>query len=93
MWKTIIALLAEKFTVIARDLPGIGDSAIPKDGLDMKTPMTALAIGAERANGQVLEEQLKLVAPEPTVGVLKSTGHWILEENPKETIEALMSFL
>jgi pimeloyl-ACP methyl ester carboxylesterase len=30
-------VLAERFTVIAPDLPGIGDSAIPNDGLDMKT--------------------------------------------------------
>src|SRR6267378_6047895 len=37
MWKPIIPLLAERFTVIAPDLPGIGDSAIPRDGLDMKT--------------------------------------------------------
>src|SRR5437660_1730413 len=37
MWKPIIPLLAERFTVIAPDLPGIGDSAIPADGLDMKT--------------------------------------------------------
>jgi len=37
MWRPIIPLLAAKFTVIAPDLPGIGDSAIPKDGLDMKT--------------------------------------------------------
>ena len=37
MWKPIIPLLAKKFTVIAPDLPGIGDSGIPKDGLDMKT--------------------------------------------------------
>ena len=37
MWKPIVPLLAEKFTVIAPDLPGIGDSAIPKNGLDMKT--------------------------------------------------------
>jgi alpha-beta hydrolase superfamily lysophospholipase len=29
MWRPIIPLLAEKFTVIAPDLPGIGDSAIP----------------------------------------------------------------
>src|SRR5258707_15147929 len=29
MWKPIIPLLAEKFTVIAPDLPGIGDSSIP----------------------------------------------------------------
>src|ERR1700720_3928842 len=37
MWRPIIPLLAERFTVIAPDLPGIGDSAIPTDGLDMKT--------------------------------------------------------
>jgi pimeloyl-ACP methyl ester carboxylesterase len=37
MWRPIIPLLAEKFTVIAPDLPGIGDSDIPRDGLDMKT--------------------------------------------------------
>ena len=37
MWKPIMPLLAERFTVIAPDLPGIGDSAIPADGLDMKT--------------------------------------------------------
>src|SRR6201997_3162348 len=37
MWRPPIPQLAEKFTVIAPDLPGIGDSSIPKDGLDMKT--------------------------------------------------------
>src|SRR5438445_9281603 len=35
MWKPIIPLLAEKFTVIAPDLPGIGDSSIPADKIDM----------------------------------------------------------
>ena len=37
MWTPIFPSLAEKFTVIAPDLPGIGDSSIPSDGLDMKT--------------------------------------------------------
>jgi len=37
MWRPLIPLLAEKFTVIAPDLPGIGESDIPADGLDMKT--------------------------------------------------------
>ena len=36
MWRPLIPTLAERFTVIAPDLPGIGDSAIPADGLDMK---------------------------------------------------------
>ena len=238
MWRPIIPLLAEKFTVIAPDLPGIGDSAIPKDGLDMKTAairihalakslgiekarvvghdiglmvayayaaqfpaeteklvlmdaflpgvagwesvynnpgiwhfrfngptpealvrgreriyfehfwnnfaadkkrslskadraayaaayarpgrmragwayfvsfgtavkdfaelsqtklsMPTLAIGGERANGKVLGHQLKVVASDSVVVVLKHTGHWVLEENPKETTEALIMFL
>jgi len=238
MWKPIMPLLAEKFTVIAPDLPGIGDSEIPKDGLDMKTAairihalvkslaiekarvvghdiglmvayayaaqfpseteklvvmdaflpgvagwedvynnpsiwhfrfngptpealvrgrertyfehywndfaankshsiseadrvayaeayarpgrmragwayfvsfqqaaqdfallsqvkltMPVLAIGGEKANGTLLGQQMKIVASDATMVVLKNTGHWVLEENPKETIEALQKFL
>src|SRR6516165_3362863 len=37
MWTPVIPRLAEKFTVIAPDLPGIGDSGIPAEGLDMKS--------------------------------------------------------
>src|SRR5215831_20515102 len=37
MWRPLIPRLIDKFTVIAPDLPGIGESDIPKDGLDMKT--------------------------------------------------------
>ena len=238
MWKPIIPPLAEKFTVIAPDLPGIGDSAIPKDGLDMKTAairihalakslgiekarvvghdiglmvayayaaqfpteteklvlmdaflpgvagwetaynhpgiwhfrfngptpealvrgreriyfehfwndfaadkkrslskadraaytaayarpgrmragwayfisfgqaardfaqlsqtklsMPALAIGGEKADGELLGQQMKIVASDAQVVVLKKTGHWVLEENPKGTTDALMNFL
>ncbi len=238
MWRPIIPLLAEKFNVIAPDLPGIGDSAIPKDGLDMKTAairvhalakslgvdkarvvghdiglmvayayaaqfpaeteklvlmdaflpgvagwetvynnpgiwhfrfngptaealvrgrervyfqhfwndfaadknrslskadraayaaayarpgrmragwayfvsfgqaakdfaqlsqtklsMPSLAIGGEQANGDLLGQQIRAVASEAKVVVLKNTGHWVLEENPKETTDALINFL
>ena len=238
MWKPILPLLAEKFTVIAPDLPGIGDSSIPRDGLDMKTAairvhalvkslgiakarvvghdiglmvayayaaqfpaeteklavmdaflpgvagwenvynhpkiwhfrfngptpealvrgreriyfdffwndfaadktrslpnadraayaaayarpgrmragweyfvsfqqaaqdfaqlsrtkltMPVLAIGGEKANGAVLGEQMKLVAENATEIVLKNTGHWVLEEQPKQTTDALLKFL
>ncbi len=37
MWKPLAIVLAPKFTVIAPDLPGIGDSSIPNSGIDMKT--------------------------------------------------------
>jgi pimeloyl-ACP methyl ester carboxylesterase len=36
MWRPLIPRLAERFTVIAPDLPGIGDSDIPKGPVDMK---------------------------------------------------------
>jgi pimeloyl-ACP methyl ester carboxylesterase len=54
MWRSIIPLLAERFTVIAPDLPGIGDSDIPADGLDMKSAAIrirelARSLGVERA--------------------------------------------
>jgi pimeloyl-ACP methyl ester carboxylesterase len=35
MWRPLIPKLAERFTVIAPDLPGIGDSAIPSTPADM----------------------------------------------------------
>src|SRR5215469_10337160 len=37
MWRPLIDKLKDKFTIIAPDLPGIGDSDIPKSGSDMKT--------------------------------------------------------
>src|ERR1700739_946570 len=36
MWAPILQALAAKFTVVAPDLPGIGDSSIPTDGINMK---------------------------------------------------------
>ncbi|HYA27434.1 MAG TPA: alpha/beta hydrolase, partial [Acidobacteriota bacterium] len=58
-----------------------------------KLPIPALAIGGEKANGEVLGDQLKAVASDPRIVVLKNTGHWVLEENPQGTTDALMSFL
>ena len=58
-----------------------------------KLTMPVLAIGGEKANGEVLGKQAELVATDVTVIVLKNTGHWIMEEQPKETTEALKKFL
>jgi pimeloyl-ACP methyl ester carboxylesterase len=58
-----------------------------------KLTMPVLAIGGEKANGEVLGKQAKLVATDVTVVVLKNTGHWVMEEQPKETTEALQKFL
>ncbi|PYQ55396.1 MAG: alpha/beta hydrolase [Acidobacteria bacterium] len=55
--------------------------------------MPVLAIGGEKANGDLLGRQAKRVASNVTVVVLKDTGHWLMEERPRETMEALSSFL
>src|SRR4030095_4566493 len=37
MWRPLFPRLADKFTVIAPDLPGISGSGIPKDGFHVQT--------------------------------------------------------
>jgi pimeloyl-ACP methyl ester carboxylesterase len=59
----------------------------------IKLTMPVLSIGGEKSLGRELGEQIKLVADNPTVIVLPNTGHWILEEKPKETTDALLNFL
>jgi pimeloyl-ACP methyl ester carboxylesterase len=58
-----------------------------------KLTMPVLTIGGDKSLGEALGQQAKLVATDATVVVLKNTGHWVLEEQPKETTEALQKFL
>jgi len=59
-------------------------------GNEMTMPI--LSIGGEKSLGNELAAQMKVVATDVTVAVLKNTGHWILEERPKETTDALLKF-
>src|SRR5258706_10548542 len=58
-----------------------------------KLTMPVLSIGGEKSLGEPLGQQAKLVASDVTVVVLKDAGHWIMEEQPKETMDALVKFL
>jgi pimeloyl-ACP methyl ester carboxylesterase len=58
-----------------------------------KLSMPVLAIGGQRANGAVIGDQVKIVARNASVVILSGTGHWVLEERPAETTDALMKFL
>ena len=60
---------------------------------EAKLTMPVLTIGGEKSLGEVLGRQAKVVATDVTVVVLKNAGHWVLEEQPKETTEALQKFL
>ena len=58
-----------------------------------KLTMPVLSIGGEKSLGDALAQQMKVVASDVTVVVVKNAGHWILEERPKETMNALVKFL
>jgi pimeloyl-ACP methyl ester carboxylesterase len=58
-----------------------------------KLPMPVLSIGGDKSLGGPLGEQVKLVATDVTVVVVKDSGHWIMEEQPQQTMDALVKFL
>jgi pimeloyl-ACP methyl ester carboxylesterase len=58
-----------------------------------KLTMPVLAIGGQKSLGEVLGQQMKRVASNVKVVVLEDTGHWVLEERPEETTDALVDFL
>jgi len=55
--------------------------------------MPVLSIAGEKASAAILGPQMKLVATTVTAVDLKDTGHWLMEERPEETMEALIAFL
>jgi pimeloyl-ACP methyl ester carboxylesterase len=64
MWRPLIPQLTQRFTVIAPDLPGIGDSEIPKGGLDIKTAATrihALAVQLHLQQTRVVGHDIGLM--------------------------------
>ena len=64
MWRPLIDKLKDKFTVIAPDLPGIGDYDIPKNGCDMKTAairIHALAKSIDVTNARVVGHDIGLM--------------------------------
>jgi pimeloyl-ACP methyl ester carboxylesterase len=58
-----------------------------------KLTMAVLSIGGDKANGDALGKQVKLVAANAASVTLANSGHWVLEERPQETADALMHFL
>jgi pimeloyl-ACP methyl ester carboxylesterase len=58
-----------------------------------KLAMPVLSIGGDKSLGMALGEQMKLVASNVQVVIVKDAGHWILEEQPKQTTEAIVKFL
>jgi pimeloyl-ACP methyl ester carboxylesterase len=58
-----------------------------------KLTMPVLSIGGDKSLAEPLAAQMKLVATDVTVVTVKNSGHWILEEQPQQTTDALMKFM
>ena len=73
--------------------------AFPQDALDFAAfsqhplQMPMLVLTGEKASGQFLIEQAKLVAKDVHGTVVKGSGHWLMEEAPEQVIPALVDFL
>jgi pimeloyl-ACP methyl ester carboxylesterase len=58
-----------------------------------KLTMPVLSIGGEKANGAALGQQVQLVATNARSLTLPNIGHWVMEESPQATMDALVGFL
>jgi pimeloyl-ACP methyl ester carboxylesterase len=74
--------------------------AFPQDGIDNraflakgKLSMPILAVGAEKSYGTKMADDLRQVATDVTPAVIRNSGHWIMEEQPAQTVSVVKAFL
>jgi pimeloyl-ACP methyl ester carboxylesterase len=74
--------------------------AFPQDGIDNraflakgKLAMPVLAIGGDKSYGAGLAEEMRFVATDVTPLVIADSGHWLMEEQPQQTVAAISAFL
>jgi len=58
-----------------------------------KLAMPVLAIGAEKSFGAAMADDLRFVATDVKGEVIASSGHWLMEEQPEATMDAIVRFL
>ena len=59
----------------------------------VKLPMPVLVLTGEKASGEFLIQQGRLVAEQVDGVVIKGAGHWLMEEAPTQVIPKLTEFL
>ncbi len=73
--------------------------AFPQDAVDFaafsktKLKMPMLVLTGEKASGQFLIEQGRLVATDVNGVVIKGSGHWLMEEAPDQVLPLLVEFI
>jgi len=75
-------------------------AAFTQDAIDNKTlaakgklTMPVLAIGADHSFGTQMADIMRLVASNVTAGVITDSGHWVMEEQPKQTTATIVNFI
>ncbi|MGB7102431.1 MAG: alpha/beta hydrolase [Xanthobacteraceae bacterium] len=66
------------------------NKALAADG---KLGMPILALGAEHSFGTQMADDVRFVATDVTGGVIKDSGHWVIEEQPQQTTDAIVNFI
>jgi pimeloyl-ACP methyl ester carboxylesterase len=79
----------EQFAAFNQD--AIDNKALLSKGGKLR--MRVLALGAEKSFGAGMADDLRFVASDVTGGIVPSSGHWIMEENPQATVKLVMEFL
>ena len=58
-----------------------------------KLDVPVLALGGEKSFGTTMAAVMRFAASDVEEGVVPGSGHWIMEENPKATVELVRAFL
>ena len=75
-------------------------AAFTQDAIDNKAfaakgklTMPVLALGGDHSFGTQMAEIMRLVATDVTSGVITNSGHWVMEEQPRQTTAAIVNFI
>src|SRR6266850_4788669 len=77
----------EVFRAFAQDAKDFAELA------QTKLTMPMLVLAGEKASGNFLIEQARLVDTSVNEVVIKGSGHWLMDEAPKQVIAQLVSFI
>ena len=75
-------------------------AAFDQDAIDNRAflakgplPMPVLAVGGEKSFGTMMATVMRFAAADVREAVVPGAGHWVMEENPRATIQIVRGFL
>jgi len=78
-----------QFAAFARDAEE-NQALFAKGG---KLPMPILAIGGDHSYGANMKTELESVASHVDGAVITNSGHWIMEEQPRQAVDVIVAYL